>query len=86
MNMNRNIVGVGVDTLSTDSGQGSKTLDAHKIFGGANVWGMENMANLESLPVTGHTVFNMVQKIRDGSGGASRWDRYFVVQGDTEEW
>ena len=61
-----------MDTLSTDSGQGSKTLDAHKIFGGANVWGMENMANLESLPVTGHTVFNMVQKIRDGWGGASR--------------
>ena len=68
----RNIAGVGVDTLSTDSGQGSKTLDAHKIFGAANVWGIENMANLESLPTTGYTIFNMVQKIRDGSGGASR--------------
>ena len=67
----RNIVGLGVDTPSTDYGQ-SRDFKTHQILGSANVWGLENVANLDKLPTKGAIVFNMVYKLKEGSGAPSR--------------
>ena len=68
---NRDIIGVGVDTPSVDYGQ-SKDFEAHQILGQANVWNLENLANVDRLPAKGYTLYNMVYKLRQGSGGPSR--------------
>ena len=52
---NRKIHGVGVDTPSLDVGS-SRDFDAHQIFTAANVWGVENLANVDLLPPTGRTI------------------------------
>ena len=67
----REVVGVAIDTPSTDRGQ-SKTFSTHQILGRANVWGLENLANSEQLPVRGFMVYNMVHKLEGGSGGPTR--------------
>lgn len=72
---NRNIIGLGVDTPSTDYGQ-SKEFTTHQILGSSNVWGLENLANLDDLPPKGFTIFNMVYKIKEGSGAPSRQRQY----------
>ena len=68
---NRNIYGIGVDTPSTDYGQ-SKDFKTHKIISAKNIWGLENLNNVEKLPSHGFTLYNMVQKVQVGSGGPSR--------------
>ncbi len=67
----REIVGVGLDTPSMDYGQ-SSDFETHQIFGEANIWGLENVANLDQLPPKGFRVFAMVQKLEGGSGGPAR--------------
>lgn len=66
---------MGVDTPSTDYGQ-SIDFKTHQILGSANVWGLENVANLDNLPSKGAIVFNMVYKLKEGSGAPSRQERY----------
>ena len=68
---NRNIFGTGVDTASVDYGQ-SKDFRTHQIFSANNIWGLENLNNVEKLPSHGFTLYNMVYKGQDGSGGPSR--------------
>ncbi len=48
----RHVVGVGLDTPSIDYGQ-SSDFECHQIFGEANVWGLENVANLHMLEPKG---------------------------------
>ncbi|MER3501031.1 MAG: cyclase [Candidatus Fervidibacterota bacterium] len=67
----RNIAGVGIDTLSIDYGP-SKDFIAHKILLGANKIAVENMANLRALPPRGATILVGALKIRDGSGAPAR--------------
>ena len=38
----------------------------------ANVWGIENIANLDKLPPKGFLVYNMPLKFKDGSGSPVR--------------
>lgn len=65
-------VGVlGVDTASIDHGP-SKDFIVHQIANGANVPGLENVANLESLPETGAWIIALPMKIAGGSGGPVR--------------
>ena len=75
----RNIIGLGVDTPSTDFGQ-SKDFKTHQILGSANVWGLENVANLDALPPKGFTILNMVYKLKDGSGAPSRQRTHIVAK------
>jgi kynurenine formamidase len=49
---NRRVAAIGVDTASIDYGQ-SKDFIVHQIANGANVPGLENIANLERLPEKG---------------------------------
>jgi kynurenine formamidase len=65
-------VGVlGVDTASIDHGP-SKDFIVHQIANGADVPGLENLANLDRLPATGAWVIALPMKIAGGSGGPLR--------------
>ncbi|XP_048743056.1 isatin hydrolase-like [Ostrea edulis] len=67
----RQVNALGVDTPSTDYGQ-TKTFPCHKIMGKNNVVGVENVANLDSIPESGSIVYIPVIKLFDGSGGPTR--------------
>ena len=67
----RKIAGLGIDTASMDYGP-SKDFIAHQILNGANIYGIENIANAEKLPETGATLIVMPMKIGEGSGGPAR--------------
>ena len=68
---NRVIYATGVDTASVDFGQ-SKDFQSHQIFSQKNIWGLENLKDVDKLPAKGFMIYNMVYKSRDGSGGPSR--------------
>lgn len=67
----RDIVGVGVDTLSTDPGN-STGFPAHEVLGRAGRWGLENVANLDELPPRGATIVVGLVPWEEGSGGPAR--------------
>ncbi len=67
----RDIVGVGVDTLSTDPGD-STTFPAHEVLGRADRWGLENLANLRTMPPRGATITVGLVPWEKGSGGPCR--------------
>jgi kynurenine formamidase len=62
---------LGLDTASIDYGQ-SKDFIVHQIANGANVPGLENLANLDQLPETGAWIVALPMKIGGGSGGPLR--------------
>jgi len=64
-------VGIAVDTLSLDHGI-SADFATHYAWLPTNRWGLECVANLETLPVRGATLFVGAPKHRGGSGGPSR--------------
>lgn len=68
---NTNIYGVGVETLSQDERK-SHTFDAHVILEAANIYGIENLANVDKLPVKGAIIYAMPIKMSDASGAPAR--------------
>ena len=52
----RDIAGIGVDTISLDIGP-DKEFKAHKALLRGNKWGLECVANLSRIPPSGATVF-----------------------------
>jgi len=67
----RRVAVLGVDTASIDYGPSTDFI-VHRIANGANVSGLENVANLEELPPTGAWVFALPMKIAGGSGAPVR--------------
>lgn len=67
----RNVVGIGVDTISLDHGP-STDFAVHNTWLPANRWGLENLANLDSVPPSGALVIVGAPKVATGSGGPSR--------------
>lgn len=67
----RDVVGIGVDTLSLDIGA-SKDFKTHVTWLPAGRWGLENVANLTVVPPSGAMVFVGAPKVAGGSGGPSR--------------
>ncbi len=67
----RRVAGVGIDTASMDYGQ-SKDFITHQALNGAGIYGLENIANLEKVPVKGATLIALPMKIKGGSGGPVR--------------
>lgn len=67
----RGIVGVGVDTLSTDPGE-STEFPAHEVLGRGDRWGIENLARLDELPPRGATLVVGLVPWEEGSGGPCR--------------
>jgi kynurenine formamidase len=67
----RTIDAIGVDTPGIDYGQ-SKDFIVHQVINGANMPGLENVANLDQLPPTGATIIALPMKIAKGSGAPVR--------------
>lgn len=67
----RDIVGVGVDTLSLDLGMVTG-YPAHLVFLPAGKYGLELIANLGDLPPAGATIIVGAPKHGGGSGGPAR--------------
>ena len=67
----RDIVGAGVDTLSLDLGT-SMDFAAHLSFLPVNKYGLELIANLDSVPPAGATLIVGAPKHLGGSGGPAR--------------
>jgi kynurenine formamidase len=67
----RDIVGVGVDTLSLDLGTSTSPV-AHLTALGAGKYGVEVIANLAAVPASGATVIVGAPKHLGGTGGPVR--------------
>lgn len=67
----RQVVGIGVDTLSLDFGQ-SKDFAVHYGWLPTNRWGMECMAGLGGLPASGATLIAGAPKVKGATGGPAR--------------
>jgi|TARA_Y100000294_G_scaffold151067_3_gene148705 kynurenine formamidase len=67
----RDIVGVGVDGFSLDLGT-AQEYPAHRTFLPAGKYGVELMANLETVPPAGATLIVGAPKHERGSGGPAR--------------
>lgn len=67
----RNIIGLGIDTLSVDYGP-SKDYPVHKYTLSHSLYHLENVANLENVPESGATVVVAPIKLEGGSGGPVR--------------
>ena len=62
---------IGVDTMSLDPGI-STTFEAHVNWLGTDRYGLENVANLDSIPPQGATLIVGVIPWEEGSGGPCR--------------
>jgi kynurenine formamidase len=71
----RDVLGVGVETVGTDAGQAG-TFDPpfpnHTIMHGAGKFGLASLCNLDQLPPTGAIVIAAPLKIVNGSGSPLR--------------
>ena len=67
----RKVSMVGIDTASLDHGPSADFI-THQVLNGANVAGLENVANLEQLPDMGYLVLALPMKIAGGSGAPTR--------------
>jgi kynurenine formamidase len=67
----RKVAALGIDTASIDHGP-SQDFVVHRIALGAQVPGLENLANLEQMPETGAWIIALPMKIAGGSGSPLR--------------
>jgi len=71
----RDILGVGVETIGTDAGQAGTfepPFPNHTIMHGAGKFGLASLCNLDRLPPTGALVIAAPLKIVNGSGSPLR--------------
>jgi kynurenine formamidase len=69
--LERDVVGIGIDTLSIDPGN-SKDFAAHKLVLGADKYMIENLANLDAVPELGAIVVVGVLPVSEGSQAQAR--------------
>jgi kynurenine formamidase len=67
----REVAGIGVDTLSADNGLAVNS-PVHRLVHGAGAYILENVANLEQLPEQGAFVLIAPVPIRGGTGAPAR--------------
>ena len=67
----RDVAGIGIDTLSVDYGM-SKDFAVHHISHGKGKYHLENVANLGNIPAAGAFVIVAPINIEDGTGGPAR--------------
>lgn len=71
----RDVLGVGVETVGTDAGQAGgfePPFPCHNIMHGAGKFGMASLCNLDQLPATSAVVIAAPMKIVNGSGSPVR--------------
>jgi kynurenine formamidase len=79
----RQVNGIAVDTLSLDYGP-SPDFAVHYLWLPSNRWGMEAVANLDSLPARGTTLIVGGPKIAGATGGPSRLIALVPGKGDDD--
>lgn len=67
----RNVKGIGIDTLSMDPGR-SKDFAVHHVINAAGRYGLENVGRLDQLPARGFHLIVAPIKIETGTGGPTR--------------
>lgn len=67
----RNVVGLGIDTLSVDYGP-SQDFAVHQYTLAHSLYHLENVTNLDRVPAQGATVVVAPMKLEGGSGGPVR--------------
>lgn len=67
----RNITGIAIDTPSIDYGK-SQEFKVHQILFAADKLALENIANLDKLPVQGAMLYVIPMLIKDGTGAPAR--------------
>lgn len=67
----RDITGIGLDTPSIDYGQ-SSDFKVHQVICNAQKLAIENIANLDKLPVKGAMLYPNPMLIKDGTGAPAR--------------
>ena len=65
------VKGIGIDSASMDPGQ-SKNFKVHRIILAANLYGIENLKNLDQLDPIHNFIIAAPMKIKGGSGGPTR--------------
>ena len=73
--LERDVLGVGVETVGTDAGQAGgfdPPFPNHTLMHGAGKFGLTSLINLEQLPPTGAILIAAPLKIVDGSGSPLR--------------
>lgn len=68
---NRNIKGIALDTPSIDYGK-SQDFPVHRVICGADKVALENIANLDKLPVKGATLYVIPMNIKGATGAPAR--------------
>lgn len=69
----RNVKGIGVDTLSLDTGLNSSgAFPVHYEWLGSGRWGVEAVANLDAIPEVGAHLLLGVPKVKGATGGPTR--------------
>ena len=71
----RDVLGVGVETVGTDAGQAGRfqpPFPNHGIMHGAGKFGLASLCNLDQLPATGAVVIAAPLKLVNGSGSPLR--------------
>jgi len=69
--ISRGVSGLGIDTPSVDYGLSSE-FEVHKLSHGADLFHLENLADLSALPEHGAWLVVAPVKLEGGSGGACR--------------
>jgi kynurenine formamidase len=67
----RQVSGLGIDTMSVDYGA-SKDFEVHRLAFGAGLYHLENLADLSALPEAGAFLAVAPIKLEGGSGGPCR--------------
>ena len=67
----RNIAGIGIDTLSVDYGMSTDFM-VHHVSHGKGKFHLENVANLANMPAAGAFVIVAPIKVENGTGGPAR--------------
>lgn len=67
----RNIKGIALDTPSIDYGK-SQDFPVHRVICGADKVALENIANLDKLPVKGATLYVIPMNIKGATGAPAR--------------
>jgi kynurenine formamidase len=73
--VDRDVLGIGVETIGTDAGQAGRfdpPFPNHHIMHGAGKFGLASLCNLDQLPATGAIVIAAPLKIAGGSGSPVR--------------
>ena len=68
---NREIKAIGIDAASIDSGP-SSTYPTHQTLYTKNIYGLENVANIDKLPPKGARIYVLPMNVKGGSGAPAR--------------